>query len=271
MEPRHIISHIPYFPWPQGTFGIQQAITIFVDSATEQVGGGRETPTPTVQCRRHVTRPLPTDNNFYSFFYSFYTPDLAYAQPQHRAHSKLPRSATGPTPPLRPSPQLHVHLRRRRQPQAFPRSSGHGHTNGQKEHIWRVRPGYCRKEPRMHCAARMHCTAPCTPYGPTTILHGSLVPVPFPASDPRPRPVAEPRYRLMTHCPRSTRPAPCRERGRVVSIASSSAPPRPSPTSSSGDVSHLDAHRELVGARPDLRPDPAHASAPTQQAGTSAA
>ena len=32
LEPRHIISHVPYFPRPQGTFGIKQEVTIFVDS-----------------------------------------------------------------------------------------------------------------------------------------------------------------------------------------------------------------------------------------------
>ncbi|KAJ7271760.1 hypothetical protein C8J57DRAFT_1179741 [Mycena rebaudengoi] len=32
IEPRHIISHVAYLPLPKGTFGIQQAITIFVDS-----------------------------------------------------------------------------------------------------------------------------------------------------------------------------------------------------------------------------------------------
>ncbi|KAJ7215446.1 hypothetical protein GGX14DRAFT_608378 [Mycena pura] len=32
VEPRHIISHVAYLPCPQGTFDIQKAITIFVDS-----------------------------------------------------------------------------------------------------------------------------------------------------------------------------------------------------------------------------------------------
>jgi hypothetical protein len=32
LEPRHIISHVPYYQRPKGTFGIDQAITIFVDS-----------------------------------------------------------------------------------------------------------------------------------------------------------------------------------------------------------------------------------------------
>ncbi|KAJ7907902.1 hypothetical protein B0H13DRAFT_1617989 [Mycena leptocephala] len=32
VEPRHIISHVAYLPLPKGTFGIQKAITIFVDS-----------------------------------------------------------------------------------------------------------------------------------------------------------------------------------------------------------------------------------------------
>ncbi|KAJ7246213.1 hypothetical protein C8J57DRAFT_1361021 [Mycena rebaudengoi] len=32
VEPRHIISHVPYYPRPKGTFGVRRAITIFVDS-----------------------------------------------------------------------------------------------------------------------------------------------------------------------------------------------------------------------------------------------
>ncbi|KAJ7897962.1 ribonuclease H-like domain-containing protein [Mycena olivaceomarginata] len=32
VEPRHIISHIAYYSWPSGTYGVQQPITIFTDS-----------------------------------------------------------------------------------------------------------------------------------------------------------------------------------------------------------------------------------------------
>ncbi|KAJ7868004.1 hypothetical protein B0H13DRAFT_1635891, partial [Mycena leptocephala] len=31
IEPKHIISHVPYLERPKGTFGIQKTITIFVD------------------------------------------------------------------------------------------------------------------------------------------------------------------------------------------------------------------------------------------------
>ncbi|KAJ7861679.1 hypothetical protein B0H14DRAFT_2349908, partial [Mycena olivaceomarginata] len=32
VEPRHIISHVAYYSRPKGTYGVQQAITIFADS-----------------------------------------------------------------------------------------------------------------------------------------------------------------------------------------------------------------------------------------------
>ncbi|KAJ7833379.1 hypothetical protein B0H13DRAFT_1653827, partial [Mycena leptocephala] len=32
VEPKHIISHVAYYPRSKGTFGIRKAITIFVDS-----------------------------------------------------------------------------------------------------------------------------------------------------------------------------------------------------------------------------------------------
>ena len=32
VEPRHLISHVPYLEVPAGTFGIQQEVTIFVDN-----------------------------------------------------------------------------------------------------------------------------------------------------------------------------------------------------------------------------------------------